>query len=162
MTELRVGYQPESDFDGLLQAEVRSHAFCGHGGIWVAPQYVRETFIAALRAVPIVADKPPLLEGGYWCKDKKGALEQCHLRIVVRPYNARGKLLVRVEFATEFLTTPDDDLQQAATIRFVTDYAPLAQFADGLDDALEGNGHVAALCGSAEYGGAPPVRRSGL
>jgi hypothetical protein len=137
-SELCLTLSFDSDDDGLgkLFATVKSDAFSGAGHAWFNPIAVRETFVAALRAFPISTATPPMIEGGIWSKQERGTLEQCHLRVVVSPYNKVGKLLVRVDLASEFGKTPDIDLQQTVTVRFLTEYAAIATFADDLERVL--------------------------
>jgi hypothetical protein len=90
-----------------------------------------------------------VLEGGYWDKGKKGELEQCHLRITVKPHNSRGTLMVHVDLATETSRTPDADLQNCATIRFLTEYADVDSFAAQFAQVLDGKEKLALLKGTA-------------
>jgi len=90
---------------------------------------------------------PPLIKGGFWSQEKPGTLEQCHLRIVIRPYNVLGILLVQVDVASESRTTPDNDLQQSATARFLVEYNALDEFASHLEQVLDGKREAAVLSG---------------
>ncbi len=132
---------------GQLVATVRSGAFSGKGSIWVDPVYVKQAFIAALKAFPLSESDPPIIEGGFWNKETRGSLDQCHLRIAIRPYNTRGTLLVQVDLATEFWETPDKDQQQSVTARFLTEYAALPEFATSLEQVLDGECETAVLSG---------------
>jgi hypothetical protein len=107
---LLFSYHDDDDGLGKLFATVKSGAFSGEGNAWFDPASVKETFVAALRAFPISATNPPTIEGGFWSKRERGALGQCHLRVVVAPYDKVGKLLVRVDLASESEKTPDNDL----------------------------------------------------
>ena len=137
-SELSLLFSFHDDDDGLgkLFATVKSGAFSGEGNAWFDPTAVKETFVAALRAFPISTTNPPTIEGGFWSKREPRTLGQCHLRVVVSPYDKLGKLLVRVDLASESEKTPDIDLQHAVTVRFLTEYAAIAAFADDLDRVL--------------------------
>ena len=78
-----------------------------------------------------------MIEGGVWNMQKQKALDQCHLRVVVSPYNKVGMLLVKVDLASESSKMPDIDLQHTVTVRFLTEYAAIAVFADELDRVLD-------------------------
>jgi hypothetical protein len=88
-----------------------------------------------------------MIEGGFWSKERPGSLEQCHLRIRVQPYDARGSLLVQVDLATEVWISADKDQLQSATARFLTGYAALDEFASQLDRLLDGRTDSAVLRG---------------
>jgi hypothetical protein len=147
--ELRLSYRPDDEWLGQLDATVTSGAFSGRGSAWFNRQQLRETFVSALRAFPLSVRNPPMIESGFWSKENPGTLGQCHLRIAVRPYNARGALLVRVDLATECWTTPDNDQQQFVTARFLSEYAALDEFALRLEQVLDGKLDTAALPGTA-------------
>jgi hypothetical protein len=144
--ELRVSYRPDDEWNGQLIAVVTSGAFAGEGSAWFTASTVKETFLAALNAYPLLANNPPVLEPGYEGTREPGAIE---FRIAVRPYNSVGTLLVQVDLATEVATggTPDRSLQQAITTRFLTEYIALQEFAAGLARALDGAPEPAVLVG---------------
>jgi len=148
VAELRLGYRPDDEWIGQLDAVVTSGAFSGKGSAWFDRQQLKETFVVALRAYPLSAADPPMIEGGYWSKERPGALQQCHLRVAVRPYNTRGTLLVQVDLATACGTIPGNDLQQFVTTRFRTEYAALEEFASRLEQVLDGTRDVAVLRGA--------------
>lgn len=143
--ELRITYKSDEDGTGQIIAAVRSGAFSAQGSAWVGRANVNNTFVAGLHAYPLLSASPPTLEGGFWSRE--GGLEQCHLRIVVKPYNARGTLLVRADLASEFSKTPDADVQNCATIRFLAEYAAVSGFAEQLERVLNGEGAEAVLKG---------------
>jgi hypothetical protein len=60
----------------------------------------------------------------------------------------RGTLLVRVHLATKSHDTPDKDRQHSVTVRFLTDYVAIAQFADDLEQVLDGVRPEAVLRGT--------------
>lgn len=146
--ELRLSYNPDDEWHGQLNAVVRSGAFSGEGSAWFGRDRLKATFIAALRAFPLSASNPPIIEGGFWSKENSGTLAQCHLRIAVRPHNSRGALLVQVDLATECWTTPDHDRQQSVTTRFLTEYPALDEFASNFEQVLNGNRDSAVLRGA--------------
>lgn len=145
--ELSLRFIPDDDGLGQLVATVRSGAFCGRDSAWVNPDQVKETFIAALKVYPLSESDLPIIEGGFWTGEVPASLDQCHLRIAVRPYNTRGTLLVQIDLATEFWTTPDKDQQQSVTTRFLTEYAALPEFATSLEQVLDGDSETAVLSG---------------
>ena len=147
--ELELRYRPEDEWHGQLEAVVRTGAFSGRSAAWFDVQRLKG-FVPALRAFPFSADAPPLIEGGYWSKERPGNLEQCHLRVAVRPYNSRGTLLVHVELATQYGTSPDADLHQSVTVRFLTEYAAVEEFAGNLEQMLDGNLESAVLSGTTQ------------
>jgi hypothetical protein len=137
--ELRLSYRLNDERHGQLDAVVTSRAFFGRGSAWFSRDKLKDTFIVALREFPLSASNPPLVEGGFWSKAKPGTLEQCHLRVIVRPHDARGSLLVQVDLATESWGTPDKDQQQCVTARFLTGYADIEAFASQLEQISMGN-----------------------
>lgn len=146
-SELQVAYEPDDDGTGKIIATVKSGEFSAQGAAWFNPDDVIRTFVAALRSFPLTAATPALIEGGFWSKERPGSLEQCHLRIAVRPYNSRGTLLVHVDLSSEVWTTPDADLQNLATIRFTTEYTAVDRFAREFEEVLDGKRDVAVLTG---------------
>ena len=89
-----------------------------------------------------------MIEGGFWSKETPGTLEQCHLRILIRPHDSRGSLLVQVDLASESWTAEDRDLQQSVAARFLADYAAIDAFAAHFELVLDGNLESAILAGS--------------
>jgi len=145
--ELRMTYRSDDDWTGQIIATVKSGAFSAQGSAWFDRANVNKTFVASLRAFPLLSASPPTLEGGFWSREGHGILDQCHLRIIIKPYNARGTLLVHVDLATEVWKTPDADLQNSATVRFLTEYAAVDGFADQLERVLDGETEEAVLKG---------------
>jgi hypothetical protein len=149
VAELRVSYRPDDQWNGQLGATVRSGAFSGRGSAWFSRKRLKEIFTAQLRAFPLSETDPPVIEGGFWSKEQPGTLDQCHLRITVRPYNLRGTLLVHVDLATDSWTSPDNDQQQSVTARFLAEYETLREFASHLEQVLDGRRDEALLEGTA-------------
>jgi hypothetical protein len=145
--ELRLSYRPDDQWCGQLNVAVASGAFSGEASAWFDREQLKETFVAALRHFPLSPTNMPLIEGGFWSKEPPATLEQCHLRIAIRPYNAVGSLLVQVDLASESWASPDRDRQQSVTARFVTEYAAVDAFASNLKQVLDGNGGTAILRG---------------
>jgi hypothetical protein len=144
--ELCLAWSPDDDDGfGKIFATAKSGPFSGQGSAWFDRTTVKENFVAALRHFPLSATAPPIIESGFWSKEKPRTLSQCHLRVVVSPYNKRGALLVRVDLATESGKTPDVDVQHAVTVRFLTEYAAIARFADDLDNVLDGAARQASI-----------------
>ncbi|PPQ34994.1 hypothetical protein SAMN06265338_13110 [Rhodoblastus acidophilus] len=146
--EIHVRYSPDDEWLGQLVATVKSGTFSGTSSAWFDRQAVKDGFINTRREFPISAASPPVIQGGFWDRDRKGILEQCHLRIAVRPYNVRGELLVVVDLATESRTNPDRDQQQSVTVRFLTEYGNLDTFAAEFEQVLDGQRERATLLGS--------------
>lgn len=146
LPELRVSYEAEDEWHGQLTAVARSGEFGGKGSAWFSRHHVQQTFIAGLREFPLSTNKLPIIEGGFWARGAE-TLDQCHLRIAVRPYNSRGSLLVQVDLATPCHTTADQDRQQTVTVRLLTDYASIERFAEDLTKVLDGQAEVALLTG---------------
>jgi hypothetical protein len=132
---LQLSYLPDDEQLGELIAVVKTEDFAGRGTIWIDRHKIRETFVPALRAYPLWADDRSLLEG----KNRD------HLKIAIRPYDSKGALLVQVDIVTQCYSTPDTDLQQSVTVRFLTNYNALETFAHELDQVLEGNRERATL-----------------
>jgi hypothetical protein len=144
---LQVSYRTDEDWTGQIIATVKSGEFSARGAAWFDRINVKQTFLAALRSFPLTATTPALIEGGFWSKEKPGSLEQCHLRIAVKPYNSRGTLLVHVDLSSEVWSTPDADLQNLATIRFTTEYVAVDKFAQEFEEVLDGKRDAAVLTG---------------
>jgi len=145
-SELQVAYQADDDGTGQIIATVTGE-FSARGAAWFNPIEVKRTFVTTLRSFPLTANNPALVEGGFGSTENPGNLEQCHLRIVVKPHDIRGTLLVHVDLSSEVWTTPDADLQNLATIRFTTEYVAVDRFAQEFQQVLEGGRDVAILTG---------------
>ena len=141
-TELKLNYWADDDNTGELLATATAGAFSARGSAWVGRVHVKQTFPTALRIFPLTSTNPPVVEGGVW-KDN-GLLDQCSLRITIKPYDLRGRLLVHAELASEVWEASESELQNRASIRFLTEYAVLDRFADEFEQVLE----VAVLMGS--------------
>ena len=144
--ELRVTYRSDEEYTGEIIATVKSGAFSAQGSAWFDRTYVKKTFLANLRSLPLTLTNPPTIEGGFW--NDRGSLDQCHLRISVKPYNTRGTLLVHVDLASGVWKAPDADLQNCATIRFLTEYAAVMDFAEQFEEVLDGERDDAVLQGN--------------
>jgi hypothetical protein len=144
--ELRVTYKSDEDGTGEIVATVKSGAFSAQGSAWFNPSLVKKAFLDNLRSFPLTSANPPTIEGGFW--NGQGGLDQCHLRIGIKPYNTRGTLLVHVDLASEAWKTPDADLQNCATIRFLTEYAAVDGFAEQFEKVLNGEKDEAILQGN--------------
>jgi hypothetical protein len=144
--ELQLCFQPDDEWHGELTMIVRSGAFSGQGSAWFGRASLKEEFVARLRSFPLALEYPPTIEGGFW-SEKPGHLDQCHLRLVIKPHNSRGTLLVRVDLSSPSWKTPDADQQNLATIRFLTEYAAVGTFADDFEKVLDGAMEQAVLNG---------------
>lgn len=144
--ELRVSYKADDDGTGELVAIARSGAFSGQSSAWVGRDM--DSFVARLRSFPLTAMDPPMIEGGSWSNGNRGSLEQCHLRIIVKPYNSHGTLLVLVDLSSPVWKTSDTDLQNSAAVRFFTEYAAVDIFAQHLAQVLVGKKEEAVLEGA--------------
>ena len=132
---------------GQLVATVRSGAYGGTGAAYFSREQV-EKFIQALRECPLAADCPPKIEGGRWNKEDRSELQECHLRVAVRPFNLRGQLMVLVDLITEGHIHVSSDQQQSVSARFRTEYAELDAFAAELLSVLDGKREFAVLPGT--------------
>jgi len=141
--ELRVTYGPENDGTGELFAFARSGAFSGEGSAWVGRDMDR--FVARLRSFPLSMADPPTIEGGSW--GDQGSLNRCQLRIIVKPYNSRGTLLVHIDIAAPVNNTREFDLQNSVNIRFLIEYAAVDTFADHLEQVVRNRREEAILEG---------------
>jgi len=139
--ELRLSYRSDNEWDGKLDVAVTSGAFSGKGSAWVSREYLEETFIGFSRVFPR-SSGPLLIEGGF--------SGQCHVRIAIRPYDPRGSLLVQVDLASEFRTTPDKDQQQSVTARFLIENAAMDVFVCHLEQVLNKTRETAVLRGVSE------------
>ena len=145
--ELQLTYRSDEEWTGEIIATVKSGVFSARGSAWFDRTHVKQTFLAALRSFPFSLTDSPMIEGGFWSERNQGTLDQCHLRIIIKPHNERGTLLVFVELATESWKTSDADLQNRATICFLTEYAMVDVFAEHFEQVLDGKRDVAALRG---------------
>jgi hypothetical protein len=143
-SELQVTYWTDEDYTGLITATAKSGQFSAQGAAWFGQAHVKRTFLAKLRAFPLSAVNPPMLEGGFWSANGP---DECHHRILIKPYDIRGTLLVRVDVSSESRKTPDADMQQSATIRFLTEYAAVDAFARDFELVLDGKRQTAVLSG---------------
>ena len=143
--ELRIMHLRDEDDFGQLVATVTSGAFAGTGWAYFCREQV-ERFIQNLRACPLAADHLPKIEGGRWNHEQRDKLDECHLRVAVRPFDLR-QLMVIVDLATELPTSTGRDYQQTISARFRTDYAELDVFASELLAVLEGKREDALLPG---------------
>jgi hypothetical protein len=142
---LRLTYRPDDEWNGENDAAVTSGTFSGRASAWFSRMHVKETFVTALHAFPLSPSRPPILEGGFWSKEKSGVLDQYHLRIAVRPHGHRGALLVQVDLATAVWRNPDDEMHHSVTVRFLTTYMMIGTFASELDQVLGGRLDCAVL-----------------
>jgi hypothetical protein len=145
--ELQVVYWTDEEYTGRITAKVRSGQFSLEGAAWFDRLHVKSTFLAELRKFPLSSTNPPTLEGGFWNGEQPKGLDQCHLRISIKPYDSRGTLLVHVDVSSEVWKTPDADLQNSATVRFRAEYAVLERFVAEFEQVLDGTREVAILRG---------------
>jgi len=143
--ELQLTYVPDDQWLGELTAVVRSGTFSGQASAWFNRSNVKELFVTSLSSFPLSSTAPPTIEGGVG-KDEDF---QCHLRVTVKPYNARGILLVQVDLVSDYRQATVIDAPSSATIRFLTEYALVNAFAKDLDQVLDGTKERAVLRGSA-------------
>jgi hypothetical protein len=140
MAELTLSWSPNGEeYLGVLDATVTSSEFSGHSFAWFDRRWLKDNFVAPLETYPLSAAQPPKIERHLWDRDH-GVL-----RIAVTPYNSRGTLLVRVDLATDVQSGPDEDLQHAITVRFLTEYEAVRKFAAEFDAVLDGRRENAIL-----------------
>jgi hypothetical protein len=145
--ELQVVYRTDEDWTGEIIATVKSGGFSARGSAWFDRGHVAKTFLSGLRSFPLTSINPPLIEGGFWSSGDPAILDQCHLRIAIKPYDSRGTLLVHVDLSSQVRETPDVDLQNSATVRFLAEYAAIDSFAEQFEQVLDGKREVAVLKG---------------
>lgn len=141
MNRLRIRLIPDSDGTGELEAHVSSDEFAGVGKAYFNLSDIVD-FAGSLKKFPLSTEHPPTIDGGFGAPHP-----QCHLRLRIQPYNARGVLLVKVDLATKSWDTGDRDLQQHVSARFLTEYAPLNRFADEMRHLVDGAVDEAILIG---------------
>ncbi|MGJ4883116.1 hypothetical protein [Bradyrhizobium sp. HKCCYLRH1065] len=142
--ELHIVYEADEDRTGKIIATARAGVFAARGEAWFGCDL--NAFVKGLRSYPLSWDKPPMIEGGYF--DGQGGLAQCLVRIVIRPYDFRGHLLVHADLATLVQSTADADVQNSASIRFLTEYALVERFATELAQVPNGKREAAILIGT--------------
>jgi len=142
MNQLRLVYEPEDEYHGLLRAFVESEGFVGRGEAWFVMEEL-QAFCDEIGAFPL-PDRGPMLAGGYWDKDKPGVLDQTHVRIELSPHGSKGFVCVAVQVATEayFRAT---DLQQSLSVKFLVNYGDLARFQTAMALHFRGEVEAAAL-----------------
>ncbi|WP_027518582.1 hypothetical protein [Bradyrhizobium sp. WSM1417] len=148
--ELQAVYWTDEEYTGQIRITVKSGQFSAEGAAWFDRIHVKETFLVALRKFPLPANDLPILEGGFWRSGNPKSLDQCHLRISIKPYDSRGTLLVHVDVSSEVWKTPDVDLQNSATVRFRAEYPAVEAFAQEFEQVLDGKRDVAILKGIVE------------
>lgn len=149
--ELQVVYRTDEEYTGQIRVTVKAGRYSAEGAAWFDRINVKETFLVALQKFPLPANDPPILEGGFWRSgDPNNSLNQCHLRISIKPYDSRGMLLVHVDVSSEVWKTPDADLQNSATVRFRAEYSAVDAFAREFEQVLDGKRDVAILKGIVE------------
>ncbi|BAM90497.1 conserved hypothetical protein [Bradyrhizobium oligotrophicum S58] len=142
--ELQIVYEPDDDGTGKVIASAKAGPFSAKGAAWFGRDL--DIFLKRLRSYPLSSEKPPMIEGGYY--DDKGNLKQCHVRIVIRPHDLRGRLLVQAELTSEVWSMPEAIVPNSASIRFLTEYAVLERFAAEFEELLKGRRQVAILTGT--------------
>jgi len=142
---LRLKVAPDSDGTGKLTAEVAASGFAGRGEAWFDLERLAR-FSQELRAFPLSKTDPPHIQGGFWSRENRGALEQVHLSIKAYQIGSRGEVGIRVEVADPPLWPNDrPDSQNTARIELMTTYAALERFARDLDTLLKTNRGEAVL-----------------
>jgi hypothetical protein len=146
-SELCLTYRPDDDRClGELTAAVRSGAFSGQGTAWFNRTEIEECLVAPLGTFPLSSTAPPKIEGGMGNDDDF----RCHLRVMVKPYNSMGILLVHVDLVSDYWRQASIvDAPNSASIRFLTEYALVNTFAKELQRVLEGTKECAVLKGYA-------------
>lgn len=125
MSTLRLKYEPEKDFDGLVRpdGELRAYVdvpgFSAHGFAWFTRYQIQE-FAQLLAAHPLA--RAAEIRGGY----ENGSLTKVLLGISVQPVG-HSDIVVRVDPMSDDLGDKLD-IQQSASLGFWTDYASLDRF----------------------------------
>jgi hypothetical protein len=142
--QLEMTYEADDEWTGEVFAVVKAGAFSAKGSAWFSPDQVKSGFVAKLRSYPLSSTEPPLIEGG----GLTSARDQFSFRIIVRPFDLRGRLLVHADLASEVWEPRSTDLWSRASIRFLTEYTAVENFATELEQVLDGAREVAVLKGS--------------
>ncbi|MGQ0762688.1 MAG: hypothetical protein ACT4OT_11850 [Acidobacteriota bacterium] len=126
--QLRLTLQPDSDGTGQLIAHVSSSGFSGQASAWFNLDDL-DNFADQLATIPLSADNPVCLEGGYWSAKKRGTLEQVHLSIRIYPIGAKGQVGAHIHVADCLERNDRRESQNRATVELKTSYAALESFA---------------------------------
>lgn len=140
---LRLTLLRDSDGTAELFVEASASGFSGRASAWFSEEQIEE-FGEQLAAFPIVAEHPPLLQGGFWAREGH-SLEQCHVSLRVVPVDRRGTLAIQVRLETPLWQgdSPESQCRAALTVR--TDYASLQEFSRAVVELAAGRRDEAVL-----------------
>lgn len=133
---LKLRLVPDDDGTGELFVSVSANGFSGKSSAWFDLQNL-EKLSEDLQAYPLPSDNLPIIEGGYWSKEKRGELKQTHVLIKPYPIGSTGQLGVRVELATPLNESDRHASQHVVKVELRTDYNSLALFGKQLKDVAK-------------------------
>lgn len=143
MSNLRIKIWPDSDGTCELEAQVESNGFTGRSRAYFDLMELKN-FARSLKEFPLSQRPPHAISGGFWHPTEK-RIEQVHVKILIKPYDLKGTLIVHTELQTECRRSPDQELQQAVTTRFRSSYAAVGRFAESLERLIDGQTVEAVL-----------------
>lgn len=146
LPQLTLSYRPEDNRVGELTVTASSKDYTGKASAWFGKKILRDNLLTPLKKRPLSAKKYPQLASGL--PDAAASnLEECHVRLIFRPYDEDGHIFVQADLATAAFDMPEADLQLTLTVRFLTRYEQLDRFTAELADVLAGKRPTATLTG---------------
>lgn len=135
MCMLRLTYESEDEWHGQLHAFAQTSDFSGRSSAWFNRNAVI-SFSHSLDQYPLPSHAPTAIYGGL------GAItvdrpEKVLVGLTIAPTGMIGKLLVRVELASDLAMTHGVEVQQSVHLCFLTEYAALDQFRVALGPMLD-------------------------
>lgn len=129
----------ETDGDGTCElfAKFSSGEFAGQGSAWFGLKQLEEK-AELFGQYPLPVEHPVTIEGGFWSREKSGALSEEHLHIAAIPINARGGLALRVRVAAPRRNAEDPQSAFFAAGEIRTTYEDIARFSKELAALVRG------------------------
>lgn len=146
LPQLTISYRPEDNRVGELTVTASSADYAGKASAWFGKKVLRDKLLTPLKKRPLSSGKHPLLASGL-PDDAASNLEECHVRLILRPYDDDGHIFVQADLATAAFDMPEADLQLTLTVRFLARYDTLDRFTAELADVLTGKRATATLTG---------------
>lgn len=148
---LTISYLPDDQWHGELLAQARHAGFAGKAYAWFNADALRR-FVAPLSSWPPALDEPTHLQGGYFAKHRPGTTPvEMHVDVIIA--RSASPRYYRVEAR---LNEPgEDNMPQAAVIRFPVEPGELAKFADAVEAMLVAGG--SATLPAADSNSAPAI-----
>jgi len=131
MDMLRLTISPDDDGTCELHAEVVANGFTGRGSAWFDRIQLGE-FASKLEQFPLPQEPRTEIQGGFWSKELKDKLEQCHLSISAYPIDSRGNLGVQVCVSTPTWEQDRPESRHSAQVELITTYTRMSAFAGQL------------------------------